>query len=319
MINSDVYLNWYSFCSREWKQGTFKSLVQRAYIICLSSHLLKEELKHLEDVLVMKNNFPIRVVKKILNEEKQKIDNKNNADKNKHTIQTDVKFESKDKSHLLLLPYQGEKGLHLTKSLKRNLKSLLPSTVKANIGFTGKKLSTCFQIKNQTKFEHKHDIIYLASCPEDNCTKNYTGESGHWISERIIDHNGRDQKSHIYKRSSEKLHFHTNSFKIIGNGFKNNTFKRKVSEALLIKQIKPSRNVQEKSIKLKLFNQSIVCRLLKVFTIATYYFLMAFNAFYFYILLRSPRLLKANNNNNLANAIYLALLLTNCWLWVISC
>ena len=31
----------------------------------------------------MKNNFPIWVVKKILKEEKEKIDNKNNADKNK--------------------------------------------------------------------------------------------------------------------------------------------------------------------------------------------------------------------------------------------
>ena len=46
--------------------------------------------------------------------------NRNNADKNEHTIQADVKFESKDKSHLLLLPYQGEKGLHLAKSLKKN-------------------------------------------------------------------------------------------------------------------------------------------------------------------------------------------------------
>ena len=62
------------------------------------------------------------------------------------------------------------------------------------------------------------------------------------ISERIIDHNGRDQKSSIFKHSSEKRYqiFHTNSFKIIGNGFKNNCFKRKVSKALLIKQIKPS-------------------------------------------------------------------------------
>ena len=48
--------------------------------------------------------------------------------KNEHTIQTDVKFESIDKSHLLLLPCQGEKGLVLTKSWKRNLKSLLPSS-----------------------------------------------------------------------------------------------------------------------------------------------------------------------------------------------
>ena len=204
----------------------------------------------------MKNNFPIWVVKKILKKEKEKTDNRNNADKNKHTTQTDVKLESKDKSHLFLLPYQGERGLHLTKSLKRNLKSLLPSTVKANIGLTGKKLSTCFQIKNQTKFEHKHDIIYLTPCPEDNCSENYIGESERRISERIIDHNSRDKKSHIFKHSSEKRckHFHTNSFKIIGNGFNNNSFKRKVSETLLIKQIKPSLNVQEKSIELKLLN-----------------------------------------------------------------
>ena len=149
----------------------------------------------------MKNNFPIWVVKKILKEEKEKIDNRNNGDKNKH-IQTEIKFESEDKSHLLLLPYQGEKDLHLTKSLIRNLKSLLPSTVKANIGFTGKKLSRCFQIKDQTKFEHKHDIIYLGTCPEDNCSENYIRESGYRISERIIDHNCRDQKSHIFKHSS---------------------------------------------------------------------------------------------------------------------
>ena len=122
MTNKDVYLNWYSFCPRERKRGTFRSLVQRAFIICSSSHLLKEELKHLEYVFVIKNNFHIWVVKKVLKEEKEKTENKNNADKNKHTIQTDVKFESKDKSHLLLLLYQGEKGLHLTKSLKRKFK-----------------------------------------------------------------------------------------------------------------------------------------------------------------------------------------------------
>ena len=127
--------------------------------------------------------------------------------------------------------------MYLTNSLKRNLKSYFPSTVKANIGFTGKKLSTSFQIKDQTKFEHKHDIIYLATCPEDNCSEIYTGESWCQISERIIDHNCRDQKMHIFKQSSEKCrqHFHTNSFKIIRNGFKINSFERKISEALPIK------------------------------------------------------------------------------------
>ena len=99
----------------------------------------------------MKKNFPIQVVEKILKEKKEKIDNRNNADKNKHPLRTYAKIESKDQSHLFLLPYQGEKGLHLTKSLKINLKNLLPSTVKANIVFTGKNLSTCFQIKEPNK------------------------------------------------------------------------------------------------------------------------------------------------------------------------
>ena len=60
---------------------------------------------------------------------------------------------------------------------------------------------------------------FLGTCPEDNCTENYIGESGRGISERIIDHDSRDRKSLICKHSSEKCHqhFHTNSFKIIGN------------------------------------------------------------------------------------------------------
>ena len=53
--------------------------------------------------------------------------------------------------------------------------------------------SKCFQIKDQTKFEYKHDIIDLGTCPEDNCPESYIDESGRRISEGIIDHNGRGQ------------------------------------------------------------------------------------------------------------------------------
>ena len=207
--------------------------------------------------MLRKTPFPKWVVCKILKEEKEKHDHINNLDGlNEINERVNENLGNEDKHHLLLLPYQGEKGLHLAKSLKRNLRKLLPSTVTAKIGFTGKKLSACFQIKDQTKFEHKHDIVYLSTCPEENCSDSYIGESARRISERIIDHNGRDQKSHIFKHSCDKNHLNvgTNDFTIIGSGFKYNTFKRKVAEALLIRQIKPSLNVQEKSIELKLFN-----------------------------------------------------------------
>ena len=97
--------------------------------------------------------------------------------------------------------------------------------------------------------------MYLGTCPENNCPDNYVGESARCISERIIDHNGRDQNSHLFKHSCHKNHPNTSKtdFKIISSGFKNNYCRRKIAEALLIKQIKPSLNVQEKSNELKLF------------------------------------------------------------------
>ena len=59
----------------------------------------------------------------------------------------------------------------------------------------------------------------------------------------------------LLKHSREKNHQHVweNDFKVLGNNYCSN-FKRKVSEALFIKQLKPSLNVKVKSIQLQLYN-----------------------------------------------------------------
>ena len=153
-----------------------------------------------------------------------------------------------------MLPYQGEQGSRLVKSLKPSITKLLPQATQLEFEFTGSKLSsTHFQIKDKTEFEHNHDVFYLGTCTENNCSDNYVGESVRRISERITDHNGRDQNSRIFKHSCIKSHQNTD-LKIISSGFKNNYCRRKIGEVLLIKQIKPSLNVQEKSYQLKLFN-----------------------------------------------------------------
>ena len=69
------------------------------------------------------------------------------------------------------------------------------------------------------------------------------------------DHNGRDKSSHLVKHSIESGHdpvCHGN-FRILDKGY-NNTSKRKVPKADLIKKHKPFLNVQEKSVKLELFD-----------------------------------------------------------------
>ena len=86
--------------------------------------------------------------------------------------------------------------------------------------------------------------------------KIYIGELARRIIERVKDCRGRDTKSHVLKHSSEKEHVEVTQeeFKIIGSNFKNNRLKRKIAEALLIKQKRPSLNIQDQSVELKVFN-----------------------------------------------------------------
>ena len=149
-------------------------------------------------------------------------------------ILSNLSQQMKKKNHLLLLPYQGQKGDFALKSMRKRLKTLLPNYFNTQIAFKDK-LNSCFKIKDTVNFEHKHDLDYHGKCPANNCKDDYIGETGRRISERIMDHNGKD-------------------FVILSSGFRNNTVKRKISEALWIKDLRPTLNRQEKSIELKLFN-----------------------------------------------------------------
>ena len=114
VANSDIYLNWNSFCPQSWKRGTLRSLVQRAHLICSIEDLLKTELNHIEKVFLEINDFPLWVIKQIFAEEEQKYKHQNIEDKDSNVIN----IESGNKRHLIVLPYQGEQGSRLVKSLK---------------------------------------------------------------------------------------------------------------------------------------------------------------------------------------------------------
>ena len=132
---------------------------------------------------------------------------------------------------------------------------MFPNNVEPQIAFTGRKVGTSFQIKDKTETKLNHDIVYYNKCPEEQCNENYIDETGRRINERIIDHAERGSKSFIYKHCRETGHRSPDitGFRIIGSSFCKNKFKCKISEALLIKHLKPTINKQEKSIELKLF------------------------------------------------------------------
>ena len=129
--------------------------------------------------------------------------------------------------------------------MERYVNKILPENVKVQTAFTEKRLSSCLKTKDRTKFEHQHDIIYQVKCSTENCSDENIGESARRIIERVKDHVERDTKSHVLKHSSEKEHVGVTqeNFKIIDSHFKNNRLKRKITEALLTKQERPSFNV----------------------------------------------------------------------------
>ena len=65
----------------------------------------------------------------------------------------------------------------------------------------------------------------------------------------------KDNSSHLLKHACENGHTHVSQkdFQILGNDYQSN-FKRKISESLFIRQLKPMLNVNEKLITLDLFN-----------------------------------------------------------------
>ena len=84
--------------------------------------------------------------------------------------------------------------------------------------YTERKLNYYFNIKNPTKFEHQHDIVYLGKCPDPDCNDNYIDETARKISEWIVDYSGRDNKSYLLKLANEREHKNEErqDFRIVG-------------------------------------------------------------------------------------------------------
>ena len=113
-----------------------------------------------------------------------------------------------------------------------NLKRLLPENITTKSAYTSTKLSSKFR-----RLENQHSIVYYAECPESSCSENYTAEAGRRLTEHAIDHNGRDSKWYIFQHAVEKDNSPPtiDEFEIIERSYKNVTFKRKITESLLIK------------------------------------------------------------------------------------
>ena len=205
-------------------------------------------------VFLKKIGYPLLTIKQLMKviEEKQK-------QKQKEVTQISVTEQpnpQEQKVHSLLLPSAGPKSTTIVKNLNKTLKNVLSSNVKTRITYTGQKLDSRFQIKDKRNEKPKHDFIYYTKLAEASCTEEYLGETGRRVIERVPDHAGKDKQSHLLKHALLQNHrrFDLSNMKIIDSSFHGSKFKWKISEALYIKQYRPSQNSQEQPVELKVLN-----------------------------------------------------------------
>ena len=84
--------------------------------------------------------------------------------------------------HTLKLPYKGDHGINLIKSIQTSTKKSLREKYDVRIFLTGTKLSSHFNIKDDTNKHHKHDLVYFSRCPSTDCTERYTRETSRRLS-----------------------------------------------------------------------------------------------------------------------------------------
>ena len=86
-------------------------------------------------------------------------------------------------------------------------------------------------------------IEYFSCRPNVICNETYVGETDRRIKEDIMDQNKRDKSSHLLKHARESQHTHVwkDDFKILNGNYKS-SIKRKISEALHIRTLKPALN-----------------------------------------------------------------------------
>ena len=68
ITNTDIYINWKSFAPNNWKWGTLKTLVTKAFDTFSTDEYLKEEIEHIRKVSHHRNNYPLWVINKVIDD-----------------------------------------------------------------------------------------------------------------------------------------------------------------------------------------------------------------------------------------------------------
>ena len=251
--NSNIYIHWKAYAPRSWKIGTLHGLIQRAFLICSEPNEMKKEIEFVRNIFSKVNKYPLKVIDSTI--DKVKENNKNTSLQNKTNINNDIDQPEILRLPHVSLPYGGDKGNDIIRKLKRSLRHSLPENVKPCISVTGTKLSAFFTLKDKIDDKHSSGIVYDYECDNSKvCKGDYIGETASRKEKRIKEH-GKDTNSAIKKHQNICKHakIKEENFKVVARNYPH-WRRRKICEAMYIRDRKPNLNRQVDSYHLSLFD-----------------------------------------------------------------
>lgn len=215
------YNNFNSFTPWQYRISWIRSLVYRVYKIC-SANKINVELKKIKTFLLW-NNFPKYLADRLIHKFKKTAKIKIQQQDQQQDQQLDQNQEptAKIPTVWINLPYIGDKGMHLTKTLIRKLRRCITGDVRFRIRQKTTKIGHFTSTKDKTPLLSKSNVVYLFTCP--SCGSSYVGKTDRTLRERLGEHSSKTESAiHDHLDSCEGLNYTLNLFNFSPSLFNDN-------------------------------------------------------------------------------------------------
>jgi len=252
---SGLYTNYFSFISDRYKKGLILSLIFRVFTFAIDWKRFDSEVVFLKDIF-RKNSYPLHFIDKCIKVFLEKAINP-------IVLRSDQRHEM-----IISLPFMGKYSNEVKKRISGFASKFLIDTKITIIWNSPRKLRSLFTFKDKLPMRLSSKILYRYTC--NGCNSIYLGKTKRHFLVRAYEHLGlslRTGKKFTYNpkninnssildhlNQAEKCngnHNNLDNFEIIGRA--RNDFFLCIKESLLIRKFKPSLNLKDKSIPLRLF------------------------------------------------------------------
>ena len=154
-----------SYGPKQWKTGTLSGIIRRAYDICSTNEALQTELAFIKKVFTEINGYPKFLVDRMLQKFREMQTEADTSENNNTSDEIPPEEADKKQTLILKVPFRGDKGQTLIKSLENTLKRTIEDKINYRIVNTGTKHSRYFSLKD--KVNAKHLSNFITPCVSD--------------------------------------------------------------------------------------------------------------------------------------------------------